>query len=60
MLSFPFASPLEGEVDNAKRWRVGGMPPPSRCRRMSGDITPHPSAGAADLPLKGGGEELDE
>jgi hypothetical protein len=50
------ASPLEGEVDSAKRWRVGGMEPPSPDDPTSGNSTPHPSMlSIADLPLKGGG-----
>jgi 5-oxoprolinase (ATP-hydrolysing) len=48
------ASPLEGEVDDAQRRRVGGMAPPSRRDFKGGDSTPHPDL-RSDLPLKGGG-----
>jgi 5-oxoprolinase (ATP-hydrolysing) len=48
------ASPLEGEVGDAQRRRVGGMAPPSRRHHEGGEITPHPDL-RSDLPLKGGG-----
>ena len=51
-----FASPLEGEVDSAKRWREGGMPPPSHYHRPCGNSTTLPDL-RSDLPLKGGGDE---
>jgi dihydropteroate synthase len=47
-------SPLEGEVDNAQRWRVGGMAQPSHRNLKGGESAPHPAL-RADLPLKGGG-----
>jgi len=55
--SLIFASPLEGEVDSAKRWREGGMSPPSRNHPTCGDSTPLPDLWS-DLPLKGGGEDF--
>ncbi len=49
-----FASPLEGEVDDVERRRVGGLVQPLRVRQEGVAITPHPAL-SADLPLKGGG-----
>jgi 5-oxoprolinase (ATP-hydrolysing) len=48
------ASPLEGEVDDAQRRRVGGMAPPSHRDREGDNSTPHPDL-RSDLPLKGVG-----
>jgi Fe-S cluster assembly protein SufD len=48
------ASPLEGEVGDALRRRVGGMPQPSPRHPALGDTTPHPDL-RSNLPLKGGG-----
>ncbi|HEX4505883.1 MAG TPA: hypothetical protein VH722_09155 [Alphaproteobacteria bacterium] len=50
-----FASPLEGEVSDAKHQRVGGMSQPSRRQEAGGDSTPLPDLWS-DLPLRGGGE----
>jgi 5-oxoprolinase (ATP-hydrolysing) len=48
------ASPLEGEVGDAKHRRVGGMVQHVGYQREGGAITPHPDP-RSDLPLKGGG-----
>jgi len=52
-----FVSPLEGEVDSAKRWREGGLLPPSPKHSTCGYDTPFPDLWS-DLPLKGGGDDF--